>query len=274
MHRFILVSIPRYCKTREAASHMMTSKCDTTRLFLRHGCDINEIYEKPLQDHPLWILLSSHYFPGSVESRGWSEKPIWRNESHSINIWMHFLQDQNIDVDFTEARDVSLQGATLLRYFIIANNNRAVRSERGTTEAIYMLCAMGANVSASMPDIDAQPLHLVAMTPYSTEKASYIEVRFEILLKFGADPCARDGRGLTVTDVACSRGWRKQWVEALKKCDKSQVVVEQLEAERVGRTEPPFDNAMRTGVDVTDLSKSSIEGLSRRTVARGDRLND
>ena len=137
-----------------------------------------------------------------------------------------------------------------------------------------MLCAMGANVSARMPDSGAQPLHLVGTIPYSPEKALYIGAQFEILLQFGADPCARDGHGWTVTDFAVFSGWEEQWFQALFKCNKAQLVSEQLEAEGAGRTEAPFDNAMRTGVDVTDLSKPSFEGLSRRTVARGDRLDD
>ena len=208
------------------------------------------------------------------EGPGWSEEPIWQNKAHYGRIWLKFLSDQNIDVDYLEEAHVSNRGMTLLHFLISFQTCGLETVRRRNTEGIFILCTMGANVSARMPGSGAQPLHLVGTIPYSPKKAHYIGAQFEILLQFGADPCARDGYGLTVTEIACFSGWREQWYQALFKCNKAQLVLEQLKAERAGRTEAPFDNAMRTGIDVTDLSKPSFEGLSRRNVARGDRLDD
>ncbi|KAM0799760.1 hypothetical protein BDR22DRAFT_854104 [Usnea florida] len=167
-----------------------------------------------------------------------------------MSIWLDFISSQNIEMLSSK------------------------RFKRNTTEAIFMLCSLGANVSARMPYGGAQPLHRVAGVPYSLKGSFHATSQFEILLDFGADPCARDGWGRTVTQIACSSGWEEQWFQALRKCNKAQVVIEQLRAELAGWKDAPLDDAIRTGVDVTDLSKPSFGGLSRRIVARGDRLDD
>ena len=278
MHFFTLdpASALLVCGSREAASHMMMSKRATTRLFLRNGCDIQEIYRKQLGKHH----LLNHLCPIYAQERHpeWSEKPIWQNESHYMRVWLDFLRDQNIDVDCPDSKNwTPLQKITVLQQGDSASYQRS-------TDGIFMLCAMGANVSARIPSIKlrpehtalcgVQPLHLVGTNTYSPEKAIYIKAQYEILLRFGADPCARDGHSRTVTQIACSSGWAKQWFGALRKCNKLQVVKEQLEAMIAGGRDAPLDNAMRTGVDIADLGKSSVKGLSRRTVGRGDRLDD
>lgn len=265
MHRYIFAPIPY----REAASHIMTSKCAITRLFLRNGCDIHEIYQKKFHETPFAL----YYGPRSLQ--GWSEEPILQNKSHYCRIWLQFLSDQSINVDYGATdNNMSPRSTTTLHYFIGSQTRELDMKNRRNTEVIFMLCAVGANVSARMPDSGAQPMHLVGAIPYSPENALYIGAQFEILLQFGADPCARDGYSRSVTEIACSSGWKEQWFQALRKCNKAQLVLEQFKAERAGRTEAPFDNAMRTGVDVTDLSKSSVRGLSKRVVALGDRLDD
>ena len=248
-----------------------------TRLFLRNGCDIHEAYQLPLEKHPFQSFL--YPIEGAVESPGKSEEPIWRDKSHSINIWLHFLSDQNVDGDFAETASVLMSGSTLLQGTIIAQSFKPELYKREITkakftEAIFMLCSLGANVSARLPDSGAQPLHLVAEVPYSLEDSFHCTAQFEILLKFGADPCARDGLGRTVTHIACSSGWKQQWFQALCECNKAKVVIEQIRAELAGWKDAPLDDAIRTGVDVSDLSKPSLEGLSRRIAARGDRLDD
>ena len=249
----------------------MMSKSAITRLFLRNGCDIHEIYQQTFLRQVLLGSLARE----EAESPGGSEEPVWRDLPHHLNIWLQFLQDQNLDVDYIAADDPVLKpDLTLLQHSIYFQSLGLDKAGMRATEVVFMLCAMGANVSARMPDSGAQPLHLVACTPYSLEGSFYINVQFVILLAFGADPCARDDRGLTITQIACSRGWEEQWFRALCMCNKAQVVVEQMKAQIAGRKDAPLDDAIRTGVDVTDLSTPSIEGLSRRTVARGDRLDD
>ena len=252
----------------------MTSKCAITRLFLRNGCDIHETYQKPVRENPFMSFIGLRSLQGLVEGPGWPEEPIWQNKSHYGWIWLQFLSDQNIDVDYGATDDMLPQPMTTLQCLINLQTLGSDKVGSSKTEAIFVLCALGADVSARMPDSGAQPLHLVGTIPYSPEEALYIGAQFEILLQFGADPCARDGHGRTVTAIACSSGWEEQWFEALCKCNKAQLVLEQLKAKRAGLTEAPFDNALRTGVDVTDLNTPSFEGLSRRTVARGDRLDD
>ena len=179
---------------------MITSRCAITRLFLRNGCDIQENFPINLGEHP--FLTSQEEHPES------SEELIWQNESHHMRIWLDFLRDQNIDVDYPDHADHN--DLTLL-HTILLLQRRGPTSYQGSTEAVFMLCAMGANVSARTFSNGAQPLHLICWTPYSSEKAFHIRAQFEILLNFGADPCARDGDGLTVTQIACSSGWEEQW---------------------------------------------------------------
>ena len=274
MHHYthFLASALSLCNSREAASHMMMSKCAITRLFLRNGCDIHEPYQKRLRQHPFISLLGSSA-EGLVESPRGSEEPIWRDKSHCLYIWLQFLHDQKIDVDYRAADDIRLQNMTLLQFLIDSQTLGSERVGRRPTVAIFMLCAIGANVSAR-DAIGAQPLHQVAAVPHYPGKASYITAQFEILLEFGADPCARDDRGQTVTEIAYHIGWKEQWFQALRKCNKLQVVLDQIGAELSGQKGAPLDNAIRTGVDVTDLSTPSIKGLSKRIVARGDRLDD
>ena len=270
MHCAIFCLYSAWCET---ASQMITRQCAITRLFLRNGCDIHEIYKRTLIQHPFLGFLDflDSQTEGIVKSPEWSEEPVWQNKSHYMRTWLDFLRDQDIDIDYSDYAD--FYGWTLLQV-VILHQHKDSGSYQRSTEGIFILCAMGTNVAARMPEGGVQPLHLVGSTPYSPERAFHIRVQFEILLNFGADPCARDARGRTVTEMAFSGGWKEQWVQALCKCNKVQVVIEQLVAERSGQTDAPLDNAMRTGVDVTDLSTPSVEGLSRRIAARGDRLDD
>ena len=252
---------------------MIRRLCAITRLLLRNGCDIHETYQLLFKKYSFKSLLCPEA-DEAVESPGESEEPIWRDKFHYINLWLHFLSEQNIEVDFAEAADVSLRDTTLLQQLLFNQLFILKRFEKKTTKAIFILCSLGTNVSARMPNSGAQPLHLVAAVPYSLEGSCYTTAQFEILLKFGADPCARDPLGRTVTQFACAWGWRKQWIQALRKFNKLQVVIEQWEAQMAGGNDAPLDDAIRTGIDVTELSKPSFEGLSRRIVARGDRLDD
>ena len=275
MHTFVsCITSSVHCNTREAAFHMMTSKCAIVRLFLRNGCDIHETYQKPILETPFSFFSGYHSLRELAEGPGGSEEPIWRDKWHYLNIWLQFLHDQNIDVDYVKVANISKRGTTLLQRLIYSQTRGLDTVGRRNTEAIFMLCTMGANVSARMPDSGEQPLHLVGTIPYSPEKALHVGAQFEILLQFGADPCARDGHGRTVTEVAVFSGWEEQWFGALTICNKHQVIQKQWKEQLAGREDAPPDDAIRTGADTSDLRKSSIEGLSRRTVARGNRLDD
>ncbi len=271
MHTYALESI-ELCKSREAASDMMMNKCLITRLFLRKGCDINEAYK----DLVLRRMLNRGRpkFYGSLEF----EKPLWQNESQYVKLWLSVPRDQNISDEyayFPSMNSTNLQAA--ISSFLSCENEIYVTDPTNMTETVFMLCALGADVSATdfyLSIHSIQPLHLIALIPYSPDMAFYIKTLFKILLDFGANPCARTKSGWTVLDIALDKGWDVQWLEALRECNQLQVIVEQFVAEVFGREEGPLHTTIRTGVDITDLSKPSAQGLSRRIASRGDRLDD
>ena len=269
MHAWAFDSI-EICKSREAASDMMMNKCLITRLFVRKGCDINEAYKEFIIIRMLNQGRLKLY--GSLEF----EKPLSQNESQYIKLWLSFLRDQNISVEYCadvpNMDSTNLQAAISL--FNSSERDRYFADRTRVTEMVFMLCALGADVSATGTDLSLPPLHFIADIHYSPDMAFFIKTLFKILLDFGADPCARTKSGWTVLHIAWVNGWVIQWIEALIECNQLQVVMEQFRAGKLGREEEPLHTAMRTGVDVTDLSKPSAQGLSRRIASRGDRLDD
>ncbi len=257
------------CKSREEAYDMMMNKCLITRLFLRKGCDINEFN----------IHISFFRRRQRQNLNGWFqlERPLWLNKSQYFKLWLSFLRDQTISDDYAYFPNMTF---TNLQATIAVLHNSTLQTyldPTQVTETVFMLCALGADVSATgtYPSIyNIQPLHLIALIPYSPDMAFYIKTLFKILLDFGADPCARDKQGRTILHIALDNGWDVQWREALKDCNQLQVFMEQFEAVSLGREEGPLHITTRTGVDTTDLSKPSAQGLSRRIASRGDRLDD
>ena len=239
------------------------------------GCDLDETYETILPNLPRFSLLVSGVFRGiGIKVNGWfaSEEPLWRNESQYLKLWLSFQRDHNVYVDYTNSF-----GLTCLQSLLVTQNfaphESHHMSSKEMTEDVFVLCALGADVSATTPIDGLQPLHLVAFSSYSPDKAFYIKTQFKILLDFGADPFARDDKGRTVGRIAFSRGWFDQWCEALLECKPLELVEDIIRAGLLGLEERPFHDTIRTGVDAADLSKPSAEGLSRRITSRGDRLD-
>ena len=229
---------------------MMTQRCQVFRLFLRKGCDLDKAYQQICGSFAFVRFGADKKQPEWIKS----EKSLWQNEPHYLKIWLEFLRDQDIDVDQTFSTGLTFLQTLIMAQYPDFPDESEDSGDRDSTELISILCAQGANVSAIEPDHGERPLHLVCGIPYSPEKAFYVRAQFEILLSSGADPCARNGQGLTVTEVAGSSGWEEQWFEALDNCNKHQVVLEQKETEISGPKDIPLDNT---------LSKSSIIGLSR-----------
>ena len=259
------------CNGREAASDMMMDKCLITRLFLRKGCDINKAYEY------FNLLVTRMRGRKRRKFHGWLEfeKPLWQNESHYIKLWLSFLRDQNIFDEHAYSPNTklaNLRSAIAVFHGLHLEGN--FLDPTAVTETVFMLCTLGADVSAAEKFVSMQPLHLIALIPYSPGMAFYVKTLFKILLDFGADPCARDKTGSTVLKIAVNNGWHIQWFEALRECNKLQSFIEQFEAEVLGREEGSLHTTIRTGVDITDLRKPSAQGLSRRIASRGDRLDD
>ena len=139
------------------------------------------------------------------------------------------------------------------------------------TNAVYMMCSLGADASVRFPN-GQRPLHRLAQTPHTDEIAPYTQIQFEILLKFGADPFALDSKGGSPLLWAVANGWGKEFCSACRKSGWSKESL--IEHVFNMRKKKKSDAADCTGIDASDLAGPSTTGLSKRVARYGDRLDD
>ena len=214
-----------------------------TREFIRSGIDLNDALSKLI------------YVPGLLKGQ---EQPFVEEPSKRLLDWAAFLRDQGLIVDL-----LGVGGYSVCTPYLVLQGN-SERDIRRLTNAVFILCLLGADVSIREPRSGMQALHRLFLNPWSAELSSHVINLAYILVHFGgADVHAVNYDNSSPTIYAFNSGWLDEWEIVLDRCgfDPNEELIKAFESWNKSCF---LGNGESTAIDTEDLSIPKFDSLPRR----------
>ena len=135
--------------------------------------------------------------------------------------FLSLLRDLKLDVD--KPRDDSCSPLSSWARYCASQVGPALKRNEWKNTLLfggYIFVELGADTCLPCCESEGrQPLHFLFWPRWKEANSSIVIEVASILLQYGADPCALDWHGISVTDVAKYNGWQYQWHRALELFD-------------------------------------------------------